>query len=430
MRITVFLLAFFITFGNAYSQVPAGSQSKSILLLDVIAHLGNGKTIPRAAVGFRDGKIDMVLDAFDARMDTSNYDTIIRLPKKHLYPGFIAANSRLGLVEIDAVRATKDYDDVGLFNPHVRALTAYNTASRITSTVRTNGVLYAQVSPKGGIISGSSSVFALDGWNWEDAVLKADDGIHMNWPNEPPAWMSDKKQLASWEKRRKEQLLEIEQFFEKAYAYSKKEYHIEKDLRFEAMRSVFKSEQKIYLHEDKANAISDAAFFLDKYPVKWVLVGGAEAWLIADILKDRSVPVLLRRVHSLPYTTDENIHLPFQLPAILQQKGLLVGLQNSGSMEAMGTRNLPFYAGTAVAYGLDKESALSMISYNVALILGLENRIGSIEIGKDASFFISEGDALDMKGNQVIMAFIAGRAIDLNNPQKELYKKYKAKYEN
>ena len=158
------------------------------------------------------------------------------------------------------------------------------------------------------------------------------------------------------------------------------------------------------------------------------MVGAYDSWLVADLLKDRNIPIILRRVHSLPMREDDPIDLPYKLPKILLDKGLLVALENSGRMEAMGTRNLPFYAGTAAAYGVSKEAALSMITLNTAIILGVDHRLGSIELGKDATLFISDGDALDMRTNQVILAFINGNRLDLTNPQIELYQKFTKKY--
>lgn len=415
---------------NAVAQVPASSQTKSILLLNAKAHLGNGKVIPRAAIGFTDGKIDMVLNAFDIRMDSTKYDTIIHLEGKEIYPGFIAPNSRLGLVEIDAVRASRDFDDVGLFNPHVRSLTAFNTESRITSTVRTNGVLIGQISPKGGLISGSSSVLNLEGWNWQDAVVKVDDGIHLNWPRIGNPSQTDKKKISKSSENYKKQVLEIEHFFAAAFAYQKVDFHLEKNIRFEAMKGVFNKSAKVFIHSNRANEITDAIYFFDKYEVEIVIVGGYDTYLISDLLKDRKIPVLLERVHSLPKSEDDDIHLPFKLPSMLSKRGLLVGFQNSGGMEAMGTRNLPFYAGTAVAYGLDYEKAISMLSLNSAIILGVDSKVGSIEVGKQATLFISEGDALDMRTNRVLLAFVDGKLIDLDNPQKQLYRKYSKKYQN
>ncbi|MEQ8910511.1 MAG: amidohydrolase family protein [Vicingaceae bacterium] len=431
-RITLLFVLFWgFTFSlQAQIPTPAEQQSKSILLLGATAHLGNGEVIKRSAIGFDKGKLKDVMAAIDIRLDTTQYDTIIHLPSKHIYPGFIAPNSRLGLVEVDAVRASRDFDDVGEFNPHVRALSAYNTESRITPTIRSNGVLLAQVAPKGGRISGTSSVVQLDAWNWEDAVVRKDDGIHLNWPRlNSIRYAQDAEKRKKAEEKYRDELEELKSFFLKAQAYSKSIFKVEQNLRYEAMRSLFKKEAKLYVHATQVKQISDALFFTDQFNLDVVLVGAYDAWLLADLIKDRNIPILLRRVHSLPYYQDDDINTPYRLAAILHKKGILVGLENSGGMEAMGTRNLPFYAGTAAAYGVSKEEALAMISLNTAKILGIEKQVGSIEVGKDATLFVSEGDALDMMTNQLTHAFIQGRSISLDNPQKQLYRKYSKKYQ-
>lgn len=414
---------------NLNAQPPAEPQKQSILLLNGTAHIGNGKVIPKSAIGIRAGKIDMVLAAIDIRMDSSKYDTIIHIENQHVYPGFIAPNSRLGLVEIEAVRASRDFDDVGEFNPHVRSLTAYNTESRISPTIRTNGVLLAEATPKGGRISGSSSIFELDGWNWEDAVLKEDNGIHLNWPRIAKNRSKDSEKGKKSIQNYKKLIQDLKSFFDQALAYQKVDFHLEKNLRFEAMHRLFNGESKLFIHANRVQEITDAIYFADAFELDMVIVGGYEAWLVADLLKDRKIPVILRRVHALPLNQDEAIDLPYRMSKILSDKGILVALENAGQMEAMGTRNLPFYAGTAVAYGVDKEKALSMITLNTAKILGIDKQVGSIELDKEATLFVSRGDALDMRTNAVNLAFIKGKLLNLSNPQIQLYKKYSKKYE-
>ena len=188
LKSSIILLFLLIIGMRSKSQIPtpAAHQKQSILLFGATAHLGNGEVIPRSAIGLRDGKIDLAVAALDVRMDSSLYDTVIYVNGMHLYPGFIAPNSRLGLIEVEAVRATRDAADVGGINPHLRALPAYNTDSRVIPTVRSNGVLIAEVAPKGGRVSGRSSIVQLDAWNWDDALIAEDIGMHLNWPQYRP----------------------------------------------------------------------------------------------------------------------------------------------------------------------------------------------------------------------------------------------------
>lgn len=429
MKKHIALLTFSVLLSTFYcvaqTETPAPAQTKSILLLNGIAHIGNGEVIDNSAIGFKEGKLTLVADARKIKIDFNAYDTIIKIDGKHVYPGFIAPNSTLGLVEIDAVRATRDMDETGEFTPHVRSIIAYNTDSKITTTVRSNGILMGQITPRGNYVSGTSSIVQFDAWNWEDAVYKEDDGVHLNWQNMYSRWNG------KLNKKYTEKVNDLKEFFANALAYSKIEEQEEINLRFEAMRGVFSGEKTLFIHADFVKEITEAIDFTKDFEVKkMVIVGGYDAWRVSDMLKDNKVSVMLRRVHDLPVHEDDDVYLPYKLPKMLFDAGVLFCLENSGDMEAMGTRNLPFYAGTAAAYGLDKEEALKLITLNTAKILGIDNTVGSLEGGKDATLFISTGDALDMRTNDVIVAFIQGRNIDLDNHQKKLYRKYSEKYKN
>lgn len=420
---TILIGAFIST--NAQVETPALPQSKSILLMNGYAHLGNGKVIENAAIGFKDGKLTLVADARVIKLEQNAYDTTINIAGKHVYPGIIAPNSTLGLVEIDAVRATDDMNEAGTYTPHVRSIIAYNTESKITTTVRSNGVLMGQITPRGNYISGTSSIVQFDAWNWEDAVYKEDDGVHLNWYAMFNRWNG------KINKNYDEKVAELKEFFTNAQAYCKEDNHEEKNLRFEAMREIFSGKQTLFIHANFVKEITEAIDFGKKFEIKkMVIVGGYDAWRVSNMLKDNNVAVILRRVHELPVHEDDDVYLPYKLPKLLFDAGVLFCLENSGDMEAMGTRNLPFYAGTAAAYGIDKEEALKLITLNTAKILGIDSTTGSLESGKDATLFISTGDALDVKTNNVIAAFIQGRHIDVDNHQKKLYRKYSEKYEN
>lgn len=405
------------------------AQSKPVAFINGTAHIGNGKVLTSAIVVIRGQKIEMVEDIRGMKLDYKSFDTVIDLAGKHIYPGLINTNNVLGLHDAEAVRATVDFVEVGALNSHVRSLIAYNTDNIIIPTVRTNGVLYTQVTPRGNLISGSSSVMALDGWNWEDAVLLADDGIHVNFPRHPSYRYEEERRNKEMQKHYEEEVLRLSRFFTDAAAYLKQKNAAEKNIRFEAMRAVLTGKSNLYLHADRAADIQAALNFAEeKQIIKPVLVGGRDAWQLTTLLKKRNVPVMLNRVFDLPDRQDEDIDLLYRVPYLLQKDSVLFCLQLEGDMEAMNSRNLPFNAGATVAYGLDKEQALAAISLNAAKILGLADRIGSLEAGKMASFVISSGDLLDMRSSLVEAVYIAGKKIDLNNHQSDLYNKYKLKY--
>jgi len=432
----VWVLTFaFCLFNFAFSQnpIPAPAQTKSILLMNGVAHLGNGQVIENSAIGFKDGKLNLVADATTLKLQSGAYDTTINIPGKHVYPGIIAPNSTLGLAEIGAVRATRDYADAGNYNPHIRSVIAYNSDSKIPPTVRTNGVLIAQVTPRDGIISGTSSVMELDGWNWEDMVLKTDDGIHLNWArmfkrdwekHEDANEIPPLKKSEDYEKQKNE----FKKFFADAKAYNETSSS-EKNLRLEAMKGIFNGSKTLFIHVNYVKEITDAVNFSKEMGIKkMVIVGGTDSWMVTDLLKENHIAVMVNRVHDLPNRTDDDIDLPYKLPALLQKAGVLFCLENAGDMEQIQARNIPFLAGTASAYGLTKAEALSSITLNAAKILGIDSRVGSLEEGKDATLFVSTGDALDVKTNNVEWAFIRGKKLDLSNEQKALNEKYLKKY--
>lgn len=409
-------------------QTPAPKQTKSILIMGGTAHLGNGKIQENSLISIVDGKIASVSDGTLAR--PAKHDITIEAYGKHIYPGFIAPNSTLGLVEVDAVRASDDESEIGEFNPHIRSIIAYNTESKITESARPNGVLLAQITPRGGRISGTSSVVQLDAWNWEDAVIKENDGIHMRWPNSYArlGWWAEPGGIEP-NKKYDEQIKAIQLFFDQALGYSNSDKKV-KDIPYDAMNGLQNGDKTLYVNANGEKEITDIILFKKKNNIKkLVIVGGYNAHKIADLLKENNVSVLLRRIHDVPNSEDEDVNLPYKIAKILTDKGIIVGLENSGDMERMQTRNMPFYAGTCAAWGMNKEDALKLITSNTAKILGIEAKYGTLEAGKSATLFISEGDALDMKTNKLSLAFIDGRQISLESHQTELYERYKGKYE-
>lgn len=412
------------------ATAATAQTKKRVLLTNGVAHIGNGQVIENSYVGFSEGKIDFVSDARLTKLDMSKFDTTIDVSGKHIYPGFIAPNCILGLQEAEAVRQTSDYAEVGNYNPHIRSLIAYNTDSKILETVKANGILYTQATPRYGVISGSSSILATDGWNWEDAVIKADDGIHLNFPNSivRHGWWAE-PQPSEKNNKFQEQLNELTTFFENANAYYKAPASSEVNLRYEAMKGVFNGSKNLYLHADYVKDIMLAVNFAKKFGVKkLIVIGGKDSYKITPFLKENHVAVMVNRLHDLPELPEADTDIYYKLPYLLQKDSVMFCLQNQGDMEAMNSRNLPYLAGTAAAYGLTKEQALQSITLNTAKILGVDSLIGSLETGKLASMVISTGDVLDIRSSNIVMAFINGRSIPVSNFQNDLYKKYADKY--
>lgn len=412
------------------SFVSCAQESTRILIIGGNLHVGNGEVFNSAAIGIKNGEIDFIKNALAYSIDKSEWDTIIDVTGKEIYPGFVAPNSTLGLTEIDAVRATLDYDEVGTYNPHIRSQIAYNAESKVVSTVRSNGVLLTQATPRGGIISGSSSVMTTSGWNWEDATVKKDDGIHLNWPSsiEGGGWWAEPAPKTK-NKKYDENKRSIYSFFELAKAYLEEKEPEQKDLRLEAMRGCFDGIKRVYIHANELQELADVIEFSKALGIAYpVIVGGYDAHLITQLLKDAKIPVMVVRPHSLPENEEDAVDHPYHLPALLKAGGVQFCIQNEGDMEAMNARNLPFLAGTAMAYGLSEEDAVSAISLWSCQIMGIDENYGSVEKGKSATLFVSDGNALDMMTNNVVFGMVNGELIEPSNFQLELKEKYTEKY--
>lgn len=271
----------------------------------------------------------------------------------------------------------------------------------------------------------------MDGWNWEDATVSSDDGIHVNWPSstEGGGWWAEpspKKRNEKYE----DQKAELINFFSDAKAYCDGGKKVDLDLRFNAMRDCFKGEKRVYFHANDVQQLLDVIDFARKFELPFpVIVGGYDSHLIADRLKEDKIPLMIGRVHSLPEYEEDPVDQPFALAAQLHAAGVKFCIQNSGDMEAMNARNLPFQAGTCIAYGLPAEEAVKSLTLNTAEIIGINKDYGSIEEGKSATLFVSDGDAFDMRSNNVTLALINGKFMSLENSQKQLYEKYHNKYQ-
>ena len=405
---------------------PATAQKGVTIITHATIHIGNGSVLNDASVLFENGKIKQVGNAISIPSGATTIDAT----GKQVYPGLILPLSSLGLKEINSgVRGSNDFLEIGDNNASIRSIVSYNTDSKVINALRANGVLLAHVAPMGDLIEGSSSVVQLDAWNYEDAAYKLDNGMFLNMPSlmvrrggrgymRPQSGDPVKEGLAKIEN--------VKKFFIDAKAYLQEKIHSANNLKFEAVRGLFDGKQKLFI---RANEVKQMLLAIDlgkTFGFKIVLVGAVESLQIASILAENNIPVILDNQHALPTTEDDDIDQLYKLPAQLKQAGVLFAINDAN--EQSKQRNISFNAGTAAAYGLDKEEALSAITLNTAKILGIDAITGSIEVGKDANIIISEGDILDMRGNQLTKAFIQGRDISLDNKQKQLYERYKYKY--
>ena len=422
---TLSSLSFYIAAAQE-TVYPAPQQKETITLTNATIHVGNGQVINNGNVVIANGKITEV------GAGTAATGKIIDCKGKHIYPGLILTNTQLGLVEVPTVRATVDATEIGDINPSVRSIVAYNTDSKVINTLRTNGILLANTVPDGGIISGSSTVVQLDGWNWEDAAYEKDGAIHFRMPSlltRPRNRFNfggAQTPLVDPVKRGLDQIENVKAFFREAKAYAATNNHDYTNLKFEAVKNLFSKKQKLFIHCNIVKEMLIAVDFAKEFGFDVVINGGVDSWQIADLLKQNNIAVILGQLHDLPAMTDDDIDQPFKTPYLLQKAGVLFALNDDDGNSR--NRNLAFNAGTAVAYGLTKEEALTAITLSAAKILGIAEKTGSVEIGKDANIVICDGDILDMRSNHIAYAFIQGRQVDLNNKQMQLFERYKYKY--
>ncbi|MGN6401863.1 MAG: amidohydrolase family protein [Flavisolibacter sp.] len=413
---------------NAQETVyPAPKQVGSTVITNATVHVGNGQVLNNASVVITDGKIASV----GTSVTIPPGSTQINAQGKHVYPGLILPTSNLGLVEIGAVRASTDVREIGDMNPDIHSIVAYNTDSKVINTLRSNGILLANIVPEGSFVAGQSSVVQLDAWSYQDAAYKTDEGLHVYMPSLLPRprfgrFRGPQQANADPVKEGLEKMDELKSFFREAKAYFAEGSHTTTNLKFESVKGLFDKKQKLYMHANTVKQMLVALDFVKEFGFDMVIVGGSDSWQIADLLKQYNVSVVLSQPHSLPTLEDDDVDQPYKTAAALQKAGVLFSITDDDG-QTRG-RNLPFNAGTASAYGLTKEQALQAITLNAAKILGVADKTGSIEVGKDANVIISDGDILDMRTSQVTDAFIQGRKINLTDKQKQLDEKYKHKY--
>jgi len=433
MMIKIIFTLFLLSLGISNDQIPGEDQKRPIILKGGILHTVSTDIFEGYDILFSKGKIVRIEKNIMASPETDVYDVF----GKHIIPGYIAPITRIGLVEIGLVKQTRDFAERGSFNPNVKANVSYNPDSDLIPITRSNGVLVVNSVPAGGRISGQSSVMMLDGWTWEQATLKHPSGLHINWPSMRINYGANVKKS---EKQQKEEIQksirdldhmvrDVRAYFQRIKQRSRIAGERQKsDLRLESMIPFVVEKKKIFIHADEARQIKSAVEWAKKNDLKIIIVGGSDSWRLTDLLVKNNIPVVIDQVEKIPTRRFEPIHLPYKLPFLLKQAGVqfclntIIGYPHDGNI-----RNLPNEAMRAAAYGLDKSEALRSITLSTAEILGVDDMIGSIDIGKDATFFISETPPMEMNP-KILMAFIQGKEVDLNNHQKMLYKKYQEKY--
>jgi len=399
----------------ATDEIPGAPQKRRIALINAVVHPVALADVPGATLIFENGIITEIGQNLEVPKNTD----VIDLKGQHVYPGLIEAMSQIGLREIAAVRASKDDSEVGSINPNVKAQIAFNPDSEVIPVTRANGVLIAGTAPSGGRVSGYASVMQLDGWTYEQMTLKPNAALVVNWPSPPSKGESPG-------------LKELRTLIEDARAYvaardidsSRQRF----DIRLDSLRPVLQRDVPLLAKADELREIQAAVAFAVEQDLRLIIVGGYDAEKCADLLVKHRIPVIIDSVHRRPLRRHEPYDTPYTLPTRLKKKGVAFCISGYSREKTWNARNLPYHAATASAHGLAADDALRSITMDAAKILGVDDCVGSLEVGKDATLIITTGNPLHTE-TQVTQAFVQGRKVQLSSRHTRLHEKYQQKYE-
>jgi imidazolonepropionase-like amidohydrolase len=409
---------------SASDAIPGAPQKQPIALTGGTVFPVSGPKIEDGVVVFVKGRIVAVgpKDAVKIPADAKRVDC----QGKHIYPGLFESHSQLGLIEVSAVRATNDRSEVGRIKPNVKASVAVNPDSELIPVTRANGVLLAMTEPSGGLVAGQASVLQLDGWTYEDLTLKSGAAMVVSWPSVPKDLEKGKAASSSNSVELLRKLLDDARAYRKARKLSPETQKT--DVRLDAMFPVLDRKMPLLVHANSLAVIQSAVSFAAQEKLRMLIYGGYDAPLCAELLKKHDVPVIIAAAYRLPRRRNDAFDSGYTLANRLHEAGVRFCISGGATSRTSNTRNLPYHAAVSVAYGLPHDVALRAITLSPAEILGVADRVGSLETGKDATLFVTTGDPLETPSN-VTAAWVQGRAVDLSSRHVKLYEKYRTKYE-
>ena len=402
----------------------AAGVDDSFLLRGVTVHTVSGQDIPNGSILVRDGKIIGV----GAKLSAPKGIRIIEGKSMHVYPGMIDSGSEVGMIEIDSVKETTDLAELGDFNPQLRTFIAVNPSSEHIPVTRANGITAVMNLPRGGMIAGQGSLMHLDGWTWEEMEILRSGAMHINFPvlTPPPSRSGDSRNVpfAEAKKDYEAKLRTLHEFFEQCRRYQKAKAAalpgFQTDLKYEAMLPVLERKLPALITAVRERTVHDAVEFAAQEHIRIILADVREPGKMLPDLKAKGIPVVLGKTLELPLNDDDPYDAPSSLPAQFYQAGVKFAF---ASFSASFSRNLPYQAANAVAFGLPYTEALKAITLNAAEIWGVGDKMGSIDEGKWADLMITDGDPLEAK-TQIKHLFIKGKPVDLENRHHQLYEKY------
>lgn len=413
----------------AHDQIPGQLPGRPVAIVGGTVYRVDAPPLPRGVVVLDGQRIAAVGPAGTAVPEGAE---LIDAEGLNVYPGLINAYSDIGLREIDAVSVTVDTTETGRVNPNVRSWVAINPDSELIPVARSGGVLTSLVAPQGPYLAGQAGVVRMDGWTWQEMLLRGPAAMVINWDAlERRGSSGSVEEQARARQQRYDQLDEL---LATAGRYVRRRQQVADDqpvdVRLEALAMVLEGQLPLVVSADRRGALESAVAWAAARDLRLVIYGGYDAAAAAELLSRHDVPVILPGTFRLPLRRDDPYDAPYTLPAKLQAAGVrfCMAAERSGYPGgASNARNLPHQAGNAVAYGLDAADALRAITLSAAEILGVEDRVGSLAVDKEATLLIVQGDILQVEA-RVEQAFIHGRPVDLGNKQISLYRKYQEKY--
>ncbi|SMO66875.1 amidohydrolase family protein [Gracilimonas mengyeensis] len=366
------------------------------------------------------GKNAKITDDY-ARIDASG---------KHVYPGFIDGWTALGLVEVSAVAVTVDNQELGDFNPHMYAFTAFNPHSASVPVTRVSGVTTVLSAPSSGIIAGKAAVMDLWGYSPDSMAVAKSGALVMELPSSTGGGWWDDRSEEEIKKEYEQEIKEINDFFEKARFYDRMVSAYEgnpsgktkpdHDPRMEAMREVLSGEVPVVIEVGREQEILEAIKWTESQEgLNVIFAGVEEGWRVAEEIAEAGIPVLTTTLYT-PSRDYDNYQRPYQNPGLMAEAGVKVAIVSD---DTENSRNAPFEAGYAAAYGLGKEEAIKALTINPAEIFGVDDKLGSLEAGKQANLFISDGDPLQPMTN-IEQVFIKGYKIPMDSRHIQLYEEF------
>ena len=406
------------------------THAETILFRNATIHTVTDGVIPNASILVKDGRIVGIGEKLkNAR---KRADKVVRLNGAHLYPGLIAATSSLGLVEINALRQTRDYREVGSYTPDVFSWVSVNPDSELIPVARANGISHFLAVPEGGTVPGVSGLMATAGWTVETMAVEPLAALHVAWPGMTISATSNRKP-DDQAKQARERVQKIDEFFSQAEAYAKAKRATTEDQfkpvpAWEPMIPFLAGDAPIIIHAAKAPTVKSAAEWAAGRGYKNVVIaGGRDAWRVAKTLAKHKTPVIYESTFDQPARDTDSYDIQFKAPEILRQAGVTVAISmGAGSFATSNVRNLPYAAAQSIAFGLPEDEALKAITLTPAQLLGVGDRLGSLEKGKEATFIAVDGDLFDIRSN-VQRMWIAGKEVSLESRHTRLFEKYQAR---